>query len=40
MSDDKRTRRKRTSAREEAEKVVEQIHNTDADANTENTNQQ
>lgn len=40
MSDDKRTRRKRTSAREEAEKVVEQMHNTDADANTENTNQQ
>lgn len=40
MSDDKRTRRKRTSAREEAEKVVEQMHNTDTDANTENTNQQ
>ena len=36
MSDDKKTRRRKTSAREEAEKVVEQMHNTE----NENSNQE
>ena len=36
MSDDKKPRRRKTSAREEAEKVVEQMHNTE----NENSNQE